>query len=145
MILIAGLFLLSACTTSATSEQNYVTAINEHNLRLQEVLTNAPFPYDEWTNYDEWTTQVVKWGASIRTLAGEAINMKPPTSMEHIHAKYSQGMEHFRAGAYLIEDAVVKSDQSLLDQGSAEMKEGTRLLLEAAELRDKFIDAHSKQ
>lgn len=87
------------------------------------------------------STWQVKVGARLGALQywiKEARKMTPPPSMQAIHTKYTEGLDHYYNFADLMDQAVKTVDQTYVTKAMTEFKAGTTCINETTEMLSEF-------
>jgi hypothetical protein len=126
------------------SEQSYMITIENRTSIIDQALDAIrELMANPQIGDAQWTFNVAVQLALIQAVYDEAIAIDPPSSMAHIRDKYVQAMEHYETATQQIKQGIDEVNVNLIEQAIVEMNTGSQLLVEAIELLNEFILAHS--
>ncbi len=133
-----------AYTTAPTSaltatEKSYVLTVIEQGSRLSTALTKLSqlCKNPDFTSI-AWKLSVASEITTIQGMYSEALAMRPPSSMAHIHDQYLQATQHLNNSMILLTRGIDNLDDSLITQGTTETYAGVEHLKIARTLAEGF-------
>jgi len=131
-------------TTITANEQSYLTALGSNGNTYSDATNSLGVLTEDFQiGNDEWTLDVAVQLAILRAAYDEAVALNPPSSLAHIHSKYIEGLSHINNATYLIAEGLDNLDSDKINQATAELVIGNKLINEATALLNEFSASHT--
>lgn len=131
-------------TELTSSEATYASAASDSADKIGTAIGDITDLLEDPEGSAAWQVKVGARLGALQYWIKEARKMTPPASMQSIHSKYMEGLDHYYQFADYMDLAVKTVDQTYVTKAMTEFKAGTTCINETTEMLSEFKTSREK-